>query len=88
MLDDFPLSVRIDVDRAKDVAKLLLSLDEVSGVDVDGDSLTVRATSPKTFFRDFGTLAVRESLNVRRLEPLDDSAHAILGYLLGGSGKT
>jgi ABC-2 type transport system ATP-binding protein len=88
MLEDFPLSVRIDVDRAKDVAKLLLALDEVSGVDVDGDSLTVRATSPKTFFRDFGTLAVRESLNVRRLEPLDDSAHAILGYLLGGSGKT
>ena len=88
MLEDFPLSVRIDVDRAKDVAKLLLALDEVTGVDVDGDSLTVRATSPKTFFRDFGTLAVRESLNVRRLEPLDDSAHAILGYLLGGSGKT
>lgn len=88
MLEDFPLSVRIDVDRAKDVAKLLLALDEVTGVDVDGDSLTVRATSPKTFFRDFGTLAVREQLNVRRLEPLDDSAHAILGYLLGGSGKT
>ncbi len=88
MLEDFPLSVRIDVDRAKDVAKLLLALDEVTGVDVDGDSLTVRATSPKTFFRDFGTLAVRERLNVRRLEPLDDSAHAILGYLLGGSGKT
>jgi ABC-2 type transport system ATP-binding protein len=88
MLEDFPLSVRIDVDRPKDLAKLLLSLDEVTGVDVDGDSLTVRATSPKTFFSDFGSLAVRESLNVRRLEPLDDSAHAILGYLLGGSGKT
>lgn len=88
MLEDFPLSVRIDVDRAKDVAKLLLALDEVTGIDVDGDSLTVRATSPKIFFRDFGTLAVREQLNVRRLEPLDDSAHAILGYLLGGSGKT
>lgn len=88
MLEDFPLSVRIDVDRAKDVAKLLLALDDVTGVDVDGDSLTVRAASPKTFFRDFGTLAVKERLAVRRLEPLDDSAHAILGYLLGGSGKT
>ncbi len=88
MLDHYPLSVRIDVDRAKDVAKLLLALDDVTGVDVAGDSLTVRATSPKTFFRDFGSLAVRERLAVRRLEPLDDSAHAILGYLLGGSGKT
>jgi ABC-2 type transport system ATP-binding protein len=25
---------------------------------------------------------------VTRLEPLDESAHAVLGYLLGGSGKT
>lgn len=88
MLDDFPLSVRIDVDRPKDVAKLLLALDEVTGVDVAADGLTVRAKSPKTFFQDFGRLVVRERLTVRRLEPLDDSAHAILGYLLGGSGKT
>ncbi|QEL13370.1 ABC transporter ATP-binding protein [Limnoglobus roseus] len=88
MLEDFPLSVRIDVERPKDVAKLLLSLDEVTGVDVAGDTVTVRAHSPKTFFRDFGRLVVRERLDVRRLEPLDDSAHAILGYLLGGSGKT
>lgn len=89
MLEDFPLSVRIEVDRAKDVAKLLLSIADVTGVDVDGEcSLTVRAQSPKTFFQDFGILVVREQLDVHRLEPLDDSAHAILGYLLGGSGKT
>ncbi len=88
MLEDFPLSVRIDVDRPKDVAKLLLSLDEVTGVDVAGNTVTVRAHLPKTFFRDFGRLVVTERLTVHRLEPLDDSAHAILGYLLGGSGKT
>jgi ABC-2 type transport system ATP-binding protein len=89
LLEDFPLSVRIDVPRPKDVAKLLLSFPDVTGVDVTGDeSLTVRAASPKAFFQDFGRLVVREQLAVRRLEPLDDSAHAILGYLLGGSGKT
>ncbi len=88
MLEDFPLSVRIDVAQAKDVAKLLLSFDEVTGVDVAGDTLTVRAKSPKSFFQDFGELVVRERLEIQRLEPLDDSAHAILGYLLGGSGKT
>jgi ABC-2 type transport system ATP-binding protein len=31
---------------------------------------------------------VAEDLDVTRLEPLDESAHAVLGYLLGGSGKT
>ncbi|MBL8866942.1 MAG: ABC transporter ATP-binding protein [Planctomycetia bacterium] len=88
MLDDYPLSVRIDLDGAKDAARLLLALDEVTGVDIDRESLTVRARSPKSFYRDFGDLVVREGLVVHRLEPLDDSAHAILGYLLGGSGKT
>ena len=43
---------------------------------------------PRRFFEAFGRLVVEEQLDVRRLEPLDESAHAILGYLLGGSGKT
>ena len=48
----------------------------------------VRARNPRRFFQEFGRLVVSEMLEVRRLEPLDESAHAILGYLLGGSGKT
>jgi ABC-2 type transport system ATP-binding protein len=50
--------------------------------------VVVRANHPQRFFRDLGRLVVAEMIEVRRLEPLDDSAHAILGYLLGGSGKT
>jgi len=91
LLDDFPLSVRVDADRPRELAKLLLDVDGVSGVDVTADGgggVVVRARNPKRFFRDLGRLAVREMIEVRRLEPLDESAHAILGYLLGGSGKT
>jgi ABC-2 type transport system ATP-binding protein len=89
LLDDFPLSVRVDVERPKEVARLLLTLADVTGVDVTGDdSLTVRANHPQRFYRQFGRLVADELIEVRRLEPLDDSAHAILGYLLGGSGKT
>jgi hypothetical protein len=29
-------------------------------------------------------LVVEEDFDIRRLETLDDSAHAVLGYLLGG----
>jgi ABC-2 type transport system ATP-binding protein len=54
----------------------------------DTGSLVVRAKHPKRFFQGFGTLVCDRLIDVRRLEPLDDSAHAILGYLLGGSGKT
>jgi ABC-2 type transport system ATP-binding protein len=91
LIDNHPLSVRIDVDRPRDLAKALLDLDGVVGVDmVNGDagSLVVRAKQPKTFFQSFGALVGEQLLVVRRLEALDDSAHAILGYLLGGSGKT
>src|SRR5262245_31158417 len=92
LLDDHPLSVRIDVDRARDVARLLLAVPEVLGVDVDakGDApgIVVKARHPKRFFEALGRLVIEEQLEVRRVEPLDESAHAILGYLLGGSGRT
>jgi ABC-2 type transport system ATP-binding protein len=89
MLDDQPLSVRIDAADARPLAALLVGRPDVVGVDVAGsESLIVRARNPRRFFEDFGKLVVSESLAVTRLEPLDDSAHAVLGYLLGGSGKT
>jgi ABC-2 type transport system ATP-binding protein len=89
MLDDFPLSIRIDVDRPRDAARLLLAVPEVIAVDVrPAAGLVVQARSPKRFFEAFGRLVIDEQLDVSRVEPLDESAHAILGYLLGGSGRT
>jgi ABC-2 type transport system ATP-binding protein len=92
LLEDHPLSVRIDVAHPREVARKLLAILEVLAVDVDAkvDSpgLVVKVRYPKRFFQAFGRLVVEERLEVRRIEPLDESAHAILGYLLGGSGKT
>jgi ABC-2 type transport system ATP-binding protein len=92
LLEDHPLSVRVEVDRPRDLARLLLGIPEVQAVDVGGQAeasgLVVKARNPKRFFQAFARLVVEEQLEVRRLEPLDESAHAILGYLLGGSGRT
>lgn len=93
LMDDFPLSVRIDVDRPRELARRLLELEDVLGADVaadgpDNPGVVVRAKHPQRFFKAFGRLVLDEMIEVRRLEPLDDSAHAVLGYLLGGSGKT
>lgn len=89
MLDDYPLSVRIDVDGPREVARLLLALPEVVAVDVrPAGGLVVQARHPQRFFEAFGRLVIHEQLDVSRVEPLDESAHAILGYLLGGSGRT
>jgi ABC-2 type transport system ATP-binding protein len=48
----------------------------------------VQARNPRRFFQEFSRLVLEEGFEVRRLEALDESAHAILGYLLGGSGRT
>jgi ABC-2 type transport system ATP-binding protein len=44
----------------------------------------VRARNPRKFFKDLTTLVLEEGYDVRHVETLDDSAEAILGYLLGG----
>jgi ABC-2 type transport system ATP-binding protein len=95
MLDDQPLSVRIDAGDPRRLAALLVGRPDVVGLDFDpgvagaaNPSVVVRARNPRRFFEEFGRLVVSEALDVTRLEPLDDSAHAVLGYLLGGSGKT
>jgi len=89
LMDDFPLSVLVEVDRPRDLAQRLLSLPDVIGCDVgENSTLVVRARHPQRFYAAFGKVVVEESIEVRRLEPLDDSAHAILGHILGGSGKT
>jgi ABC-2 type transport system ATP-binding protein len=97
LLDDQPLTIRIDTDQPRHLAGLLVNSADVVGVEFepnvlqrDGSvgSLIVRAKHPQRFFQEISRLAVAEEIHVARLEALDDSAHAILGYLLGGSGKT
>lgn len=88
MLEDQPLSVRIDTQDPKRLASLLLLHTDLAGVDVRPGQLVVRARHPRQFFDDFSKLVLAESIDIQRLEPLDESTHAILGYLLGGSGKT
>lgn len=88
LLDDYPMSVRVVLDQPKELAKSLLELDGVLGFDFTDDGLTIRARSPERFFAGFQKLVLEKGIIVREMEPLDDSAHAILGYLLGGSGKT
>jgi ABC-2 type transport system ATP-binding protein len=91
-LDDHPLAVRVEVegpagdDGPRGLAAALLRLADVTAVELDGDGVVVRARNPQRFFRAFGRLVLDEGYDVRRLETLDDSTEAVLGYLLGGRG--
>jgi ABC-2 type transport system ATP-binding protein len=69
-------------------AGLLLALPDVVGVEMGEDeTLLVRARNPRRFFQEFTRLVLEENLEVRRLETLDDSTHAVLNYLLGGKSE-
>jgi ABC-2 type transport system ATP-binding protein len=84
LLDNHPLSILVGCDQSRKLAASLLELDEVVGVDMDGaDRLIVRARQPRRFFKRLADLVLEENLELRHLETLDDSTHAILGYLLG-----
>ena len=69
----------------RQLAGHLLALPDVVGVELgDQETLVVRARNPRRFFEAFTGLVLEENYEIRHLETLDDSAQAILGYLLGG----
>ncbi len=84
LLDDHPHAIRVGCDQLLVVARRLLEWDNVLGLDRDLDGLTVRVRQPRVFFERFGALVREEQLEITRLETLDDKAHDVLGYLLGG----
>jgi ABC-2 type transport system ATP-binding protein len=98
-LDNHPLTIRIDVQRAagapmsggiRDFASSLVKLPDVVGVDLlEGEEtvsrLRVRARNPQRFFQELTRLVLEEWYEIRHLQAMDDSTQAVLGYLLGGS---
>src|SRR5262245_52188210 len=86
LLDEQPLSVRVDSDEPRRLAQEVLTFDEVVGIELPGgDTLIVKARTPRAFFTLFARLVIEGGHEVHRMEPLDDSAEAVLNYLLAGS---
>jgi ABC-2 type transport system ATP-binding protein len=85
LLDEHPLSILVACDRRRELAAALLDFPDLVGIDLaDSDAMVVRARNPRRFFADLSRLVLEENLDIRHLETLDESAHAVLGYLLGG----
>jgi ABC-2 type transport system ATP-binding protein len=86
-----PAAGRPGPDRQRKLAASLLQLPDVVGVELldedgsagPGSRVLVRARNPLRFFRDLARLVLEEWHEVRHLQTLDDSAQAVLGYLLG-----
>jgi ABC-2 type transport system ATP-binding protein len=78
-------------DERRRLATALFKLDDVVAVELSPsrpedpvDPLLVRALNPQRFFQELTRLVLEEWYEIMRLEILDDSTQAVLGYLLRG----
>lgn len=85
LLNDHPLCILIHCDESRRLGGALLALEDVVGVELgERDVVLVQARNPQRFYRDLTGLVLEDGFEITHLETLDDSADAILGYLLGG----
>ena len=79
------MSIRLSSDRNHELARTLWDMDEVVGLDRDGDDrFIVRVRNSCRFFEKVSDLVLEENFDIQHMEPLDESTHDVLGYLLGG----
>jgi ABC-2 type transport system ATP-binding protein len=78
-------------DEQRRLASALLKLRDVVGVELLDcrpedvvEPVLVRARNPQRFFQELTRLVLEEWYEISRLETLDDSTQAVLGYLLRG----
>lgn len=81
LLEDEPLTIRVESPQARRLAALVVELPDTSHVEIRGDAVTLRTRNPQRFYAEFGRRVVAEGLDVRRLETLDAGAEAVFGYL-------
>ena len=89
LLDEYPLTVRIECGQARALAQALMLLSEVTGVALgQGENeLIVKVRRPESFFCRLPRLVVELGADIRALEPVDASVAAIFDYLIGPSGS-
>jgi hypothetical protein len=86
LIADQPFSVEIIAEPPRVLAARLMSFPEVLSVEIHGDRLTVRTTSPLEFFGQLGRIGAEGEIEIKKLEVLDAGAEAVFGYLVGGRG--
>lgn len=85
LLDDEPLTIRIESPQARRLAALCVERPDTTQVEIQGDAVTVRTTSPPRFFAELNELIAANGLEIDRLETLDAGAEAVFGYLQRGT---
>lgn len=86
LLDDEPLTIRLESPQTRRLAALLVELADTSHVEIHGSAITLRTGNPTRFFAQLTELAAAHQLDIDRLETLDAGAEAVFGYLQRSTG--
>lgn len=82
-MTDRPRLVRVVADDARRLATLLMGLESVDGIHLDGDGIRIEANDAAALARSLPVVAAREGVALRRVEPTDESLESVFRYLVG-----
>lgn len=82
-MTDRPRLVRVVADDARRLATLLMGLESVDGIHLDGDEIRIEANDAAALARSLPVVAAREGVALRRVEPTDESLESVFRYLVG-----
>jgi len=81
-LHDRPHTIRLRVDKVRQLAEALAALESVTGLRVTGpDTLLIETPVPDQVFERLPALVLDRSLTLREMAAADESLEAVFGYL-------
>lgn len=88
LIDAHPHRVRIECDRPRDLARILVELPHVVGLELSStNSLTALTPRPSEFYESFSKVALKSGIRVTRFFSEDDDLEAVFKYLVGEGGR-
>lgn len=82
LLDEHPHRIAIRCDRPREVARALLALPHVVGLDVEGSAVHLRTTDPAAFYAAAPGALLEAGATLEELASEDDDLNALFQYLV------
>ncbi len=84
-LDKRPYHVRVVADQPRELAAQVVRLPSVDAVNIDPDgAVVILSSNVRDLQVELPRLAQKASIQLQRVEPLDDSLESVFGYLVEG----
>ncbi len=82
-MTDRPRLIRVDSDRPRELATSLMGVEGVDGVRLRGPTIEVETSDALSFAHRLPGVAAETGVELRRVEPTDESLESVFRYLVG-----